>query len=75
MTVERKYRCNLCRDSINVELIGLYWKNSMLVEVPFKESENHLCLRCLSHIQAFEPVCGGGMRGCNGGPECMSDHK
>ena len=41
-----------------------------------KEAEPEIAAefeRCLKFYG--EPICGGEMRGCNGGPKCTSDHK
>lgn len=84
MAVERTYRCNLCRDSLSSDPfatpsarpIGLYWQSwpQGWVEKPPYETENHICVRCLSSLQALPARCGEGYE-CDGGPRCNSDHK
>jgi hypothetical protein len=84
MAVDRTYRCNLCRDRLDVgpgsdpltRPIGLYWSASQnsWFEKPWREVENHICAPCLSSLQALPSRCGGGYE-CDGGPQCSSDHK
>jgi cytochrome c peroxidase len=82
MTVKREYQCDLCHEPARPgnfgvpELIGLQWTCGKLTENPMWRSvEHHICPECLCALQSFIPVCGGGMRGCKGGPACQSDHK
>jgi hypothetical protein len=82
VAVKREYRCNLCgeadRDGIlgdPANLIGLHWSGAVIVERPWRETERHICPKCLSSLQSFTPVCGDGFQGCKGGPRCQSDHK
>jgi len=84
MAVNRQYSCDLCRERAVLDpvfggdyLIGLHWEaNTRLVEASdWRQVERHICPKCLTALQAFTPVCGGGMRGCKGGPQCQSDHK
>ncbi|MDQ0082871.1 hypothetical protein J2W35_003230 [Variovorax boronicumulans] len=76
--IDRTYRCNLCRDKHErQDTVGLHWQDwpaKGWIEKPSQETENHLCMRCLSSIQALAPRCGQGFE-CNGGPTCGSDHK
>ena len=76
--IDRNYRCNLCRDAYpRDELIGLHWKDwpaKGWIEKPASQVENHLCVQCLSSLQALTARCGQGFE-CNGGPACGSDHK
>jgi len=77
MAVERIYRCNLCRELRRLDendLVGLYWSDRKWTEKPAKEVENHICMRCLSSLQALPARCGQGYE-CTGGPRCGSDHK
>jgi hypothetical protein len=85
MAVDRTYRCDLCRDVLSLEhmssgrrAVGIYWqdwpKPSGWLVKPAREVERHLCVRCVSSIQAMPAVCGQGFD-CNGGPGCGSDHK
>jgi len=77
MTVTRTYSCNLCRDKHDLKsLVGLHWKDwpKGWEEKASSETENHICLVCLSSLQAFKPRCGQGYE-CRGGPKCGSDHK
>lgn len=82
MTIKREYRCDLCGDARKKEfgapdLVGLRWMSyGAIDEVPdFKTVERHICFKCLTSLQGFAPICGGGMRGCTGGRKCQSDHK
>lgn len=82
MTIKRTYFCNLCAENVPLDpiagrvLVGLYWEaNSKLVERAPRDVEHHICNKCLSALQKFKPICGDGMRGCTGGPDCQSDHK
>lgn len=81
MAIERTFRCDLCRATIrdpHNDAIGLHFTTDRkwLVEVPaMPDCERHLCIKCLSALQKFESVCGGGISGCTGGPTCGSDHK
>lgn len=78
MAIDRTYRCNLCRntprDPLN-DLVGLYysWPKGW-TETPAPEAENHICMPCLSSLQALPARCGQGFE-CGGGPTCGSDHK
>ena len=84
MAVDRTYRCNLCNDVLHTHPgdgasrrpIGLHWQSwpKGWIEKPWRETENHICARCLSSLQALPPRCGAGYE-CNGGPNCGSDHK
>ena len=81
--------CGKCPKSLIGDpiLIGLQWRGRDVAERVFdrtetvfdrqvwKDAERHICVKCLSTLQSFEPVCGGGFIGCNGGPKCQSDHK
>lgn len=82
MTIKREYRCDLCGDVKpnqfgSHDLIGLRWSGSGTIEEvkEYQSVEHHICFKCLTSLQAFTPICGGGMRGCKGGPRCQSDHK
>ncbi|MNO23668.1 hypothetical protein D3C76_134730 [compost metagenome] len=75
--IDRTYRCNLCREQHELrDMIGLHWSSwpKGWAEKPPRETENHLCMKCLSTLQALPPRCGGGFE-CTGGPNCGSDHK
>ena len=84
MAVERKYRCNLCREELRTEPggdpakkpIGLHWNSwpKGWTEKPWRETENHICIACLSSLQVLTQRCGDGYE-CDGGPQCSSDHK
>ncbi len=78
MSIDRIYRCNLCRDKHDRgEMVGLHWQDwpgKGWVERPSHETENHLCMKCLSSLQALPQRCGQGFE-CNGGAKCGSDHK
>jgi len=83
MAVDKTYRCDLCGDTLSLDhasggrrAIGIYWNvwpKGWLVK-PAREVERHLCVHCMSSIQAMPAVCGQGFD-CNGGPKCGSDHK
>lgn len=84
MAIERTYRCDLCRDPVQIDemaesrrAIGIYWKshrpNGWILK-PARETERHLCPACISSIQAMPAICGHGYE-CTGGPDCGSDHK
>jgi hypothetical protein len=79
--IDRIFKCDLCRDRINDphnNAVGLKFTTDRdwLVEVdPMHDCERHLCVKCLSALGKFKPICGGGIRGCTGGPKCGSDHK
>lgn len=73
--IERTYLCDLCRDKRPVDkLVGLSWVGVGWKEVSPRETERHLCFKCLSSIQGIPTRCGAGFR-CEGGPQCTSDHK
>jgi hypothetical protein len=77
MTVTRTYSCNLCRATSDAhELVGLHWSTfpAGWEEKAAIETENHICRRCVSNIQAMKTRCGQGFE-CRGGPKCSSDHK
>lgn len=77
MAVKRIYSCNLCREDRNPDsLIGLYWSTfpKGWTEKPAYETETHICLTCITNIQAMKQRCGQGYE-CDGGPNCGSDHK
>ena len=81
MTIERKYSCNLCREQIphdpasKFRGVGIYWISAQgWVEKSWRDTENHLCHKCISSIQAIRKVCGQGFQ-CDGGMNCQSDHK
>jgi hypothetical protein len=81
MAVERTYKCDLCGDRLNLSdtppsAFGIWWQSwpKVLIMKPAREVEHHLCLSCVSSIQAMPAVCGQGFE-CNGGPQCGSDHK
>jgi hypothetical protein len=82
VTIDRRYSCNLCRDAIdpngNVNGIGIYWttwaRGQGWIKKDLRDTENHLCFRCLSSIQAIVLHCAHGVEGCKGGPSCSSDH-
>jgi hypothetical protein len=81
MTVERSYKCDLCGDRINLQAsppegIGIWWQSwpKLLISKPARETEHHLCVPCVSSIQAMPAICGQGFD-CTGGPQCGSDHK
>lgn len=84
MAVERSYRCDLCRDAVQLDemaesrrAIGLWWQDwpakGWLMK-PARETEKHLCPACVASIQAMPKICGHGYE-CEGGPGCGSDHK
>ena len=82
MAVKRYYTCDLCDDSprkkvtLEPDLIGLKWVSGGVLEAAdYPTVERHICVKCLSSLQAFEPVCRHGFSGCTGGPRCQSDHK
>jgi len=82
VAIERIYRCNLCRDRLEPDgdpakrPIGLYWVSfpKGWTEKPWRETETHVCVPCLSSLQALPARCGAGHQ-CDGGPRCGSDHK
>ena len=77
MTVTRTYSCNLCRATKDREaLVGLHWSSFPRgwTEKPAHETENHICLLCITDIQSMKQRCGQGYE-CDGGPNCGSDHK
>lgn len=77
MSIDRTYRCNLCRDTKGADdLIGLWWKTwpKFWEERPAHDAENHVCMTCVSSIQALPRRCGQGFE-CDQGPKCGSDHK
>lgn len=77
MSIERTYRCNLCRDTYEPkQLVGLHWTSfpKGWTEKPAREMENHICMPCLTSLQAMTQRCGQGFE-CTGGPNCGSDHK
>lgn len=78
MAVTRSYSCNLCRSTARDidDLVGLHyeaWPKGWS-EVSALTAENHICMSCLSSLQALPPRCGQGFE-CRGGPKCGSDHK
>lgn len=84
MAVERNYKCDLCRDPVQLDAmaesrraIGIHWSawpaKGWLIK-PAREVERHLCPACVASIQAMPRICGHGYE-CNGGPQCGSDHK
>jgi hypothetical protein len=77
VTVTRTFSCNLCREKRDLDaLVGLHWSTfpKGWAEKPAIETENHICLLCISDIQAMKQRCGQGYE-CRGGPNCGSDHK
>lgn len=57
MTVERTYRCNLCRDEESGpdSMIGLWWSgNHLHLKRYFKTVEHHICRKCYDAIRAVE---------------------
>lgn len=81
MAVERRYLCNLCRDQIPQDHIngfkgvGLHWTGQEgWIQKSWRDTENHLCLKCISSIQATPKICGQGYQ-CDGGMNCQGDHK
>jgi hypothetical protein len=78
--IDKSYRCDLCRERIsedamrNDDAVGLYWIGKIIMARAPLTVERHLCVYCLSSIQAMEKRCGQGFK-CTGGPECGSDHK
>lgn len=82
MAILREYSCDLCDDrwhaGTGIKLIGLRWgsmdSRSLEAVDNWRDSEHHICHRCLSALQSFEKVCGDGFE-CSGGPRCPSDHK
>lgn len=77
MAVTRTFSCNLCRDKTEINsLVGLHWQSwpEGWKEDSALTTENHICVKCLSSLQAMEKRCGQGYK-CGGGPRCGSDHK
>lgn len=79
MSVDKNYRCDLCRDRIGTDdmhnsATGLYWVGKTIEQREALSVERHLCIHCLSSIQAMPRRCGQGFE-CKGGPKCGSDHK
>ena len=79
MSIDKTYRCNLCRDPINMDAMhntstGIYWVGKVIEARPALQVEHHLCIHCLSSIQSLPRRCGQGYE-CRGGPKCGSDHK
>lgn len=77
MSIQRVYRCNLCRDTKELrDLAGLHWTDwpKGWQERPPCDTENHICKSCLSSLQSMKQRCGQGFE-CDGGPKCGSDHK
>ena len=77
MTIKRTYACNLCGDTKETDsLVGLHWETfpKGWKEASPRTTENHICIPCISSIQAIKQRCGQGFE-CTGGPKCGSDHK
>lgn len=77
MSVKRTFHCNLCRDQHEPNnLVGLHWSSwpKGWEEKSPLETENHICMTCISTVQALPSRCGQGYQ-CEGGPKCGSDHK
>ncbi len=76
-TVEIECRCDICDDKIHIHRALGVGFNSLgkLVEKPAADADRQLCRRCVSSIQHMAPICGEGIRGCLGGPDCSYDHK
>jgi hypothetical protein len=52
--IERKYKCNLCREPFAAEeLHGLHWTHKGWVKKPTLDCENHICNRCLFAVGAI----------------------
>lgn len=52
MTTERTYRCNLCRDGIEVaQGVGVHFSDMTNFKfVALRDAENHLCNDCIERI-------------------------
>lgn len=83
MAIDKQYFCNLCRVRLHpgasigfrYRPIGIrYSAHAGWQEVPYPDTDVHLCATCISSIQAFEPRCGQGYK-CSGGSKCASSHK
>lgn len=78
MSIDKTYRCDLCRDIHDPDdglLIGIHWDGKQWHETTCRDHDRHICAACVSSFQALETRCGDGVRGCRGGPRCSSDHK
>lgn len=61
MSVDRAYRCNLCRTGEapigKADLFGIYWKQGATRETieirGVREVEHHLCRDCIESISSF----------------------
>lgn len=83
MSVDKTYRCNLCHDHLILQngtsssAMGIMWKSFNPTGwslVNARETENHLCPKCIASIQSMTKICGQGFE-CDGGISCGSDHK
>jgi hypothetical protein len=58
MTIQRFFYCDLCQSNGSGEpLRGLYWQSQptreYLVEKPPRETEHHICEKCLADLKTF----------------------
>lgn len=82
--IQQEYKCDLCRDPLDVgfdagsrRAFGIHWSdhpNKGWTLADPRKVERHLCIRCISSIQAMPAICSQGFE-CNGGQRCTSDHK
>jgi hypothetical protein len=64
MSIDRTYRCDLCRKmyepSEHRGLYGIYWKQEatgeLLVMRGVREVEHHLCRKCIEDVAALAPL-------------------
>lgn len=86
MSIERRYRCDLCGEQPPGDKPGLFRGGQKLAGISLdldgikeqapEKADTHLCWRCIAAIQSsLHRRCGAGYEGCTGGPNCGADHK